>query len=273
MDIFAYSDYRTLLKDLYTERKGKDPKFSYRFIAQRAGFKSAGFFYQIVQGKTNISMQSALGLAAVFKLKSAEVEYFENLVQFNQAKTQSDKQHFFRKIAAVKKGHSKTLDERHHEIFTHWYYFAVRELLAIQKFKGDYKKLAEALIPPITAAEAREAVKVLQHLGLVRITPAGEFERLDEIISTGDFWSSVAITKFQMDTTELALQSFERVPPELRNHSTLTLSISKGEYLQIKEELGKLRKRLLELAKGAIHPDRVYQINLNVFPITQIHED
>ncbi|MDB5104889.1 MAG: hypothetical protein JWP91_2578 [Fibrobacteres bacterium] len=272
MDIFAYSDYRLLLKDLYQERKGKDPKFSHRFIALKAGFKSAGFFYQIVKGKTNISMQSALALAAVFKLKPAEVEYFENLVQFNQSKTQSDKQHFFRKIAAVKKGKSKTLDERHHELFTQWYYFAVRELLAIQKFKGDYKKLAEALIPPISPAEARQAIKVLEKLGLVRITPSGGFERSDAVISTGDFWSSVAITKFQMDTTELARQSFDRVPSELRNHSTLTLSISNGEYLQIKEELAKLRKRLLELAKGSLLPDRIYQINLNVFPLSQVQD-
>ena len=62
MNLFAYSDYRLLLKDMYQERKRREPKFSYRYIALHAGFKSAGFFSQIIQGKSNISMRTALSL-------------------------------------------------------------------------------------------------------------------------------------------------------------------------------------------------------------------
>lgn len=272
MDIYEHSDYRQVLKTLYEERKRKDAKFSYRFIALHAGFKSAGFFTQILQGTTNISMNTALSLAGVFKLKPSEIEYFENLVQFNQAKTQSDKQHYFRKIISLKKGKSKTLDERQFELFTKWYYLAVRELLGIRTFKGDYKRLAESLVPAITVAEAREAVKVLEKLGLVRMAPSGAYERLDDVLTTGDYWKSVAITQFQIDTLELARGSYDRVAPELRNHSTLTLSISQGEYGWIKEELGNLRKRILEMARGSMNPDRVYQINVNVFPLSTIDQ-
>jgi hypothetical protein len=50
-------------------------------------FRSAGFFPQIIPGKTNVSIRAALSLASVFKLKVYEVEYFENLVHFNQAET------------------------------------------------------------------------------------------------------------------------------------------------------------------------------------------
>ncbi|MDQ3002264.1 MAG: TIGR02147 family protein [Fibrobacterota bacterium] len=273
MDIFDHTDYRQVLKDLYDARKKQDPRFSYRFIALKAGFKSAGFFTQILQGKTNISMSIALSLAAVFKLKTSEVEYFESLVQFNQAKTQSDKQHYFRKIISLKKGKLKTLDERQFELFTKWYYLAVREMIGIRKFKGDFKELADALVPCITPAEAREAVKVLEKLNLIQMRPSGIYEKLDAALTTGDYWKSVAITQFQIDTLELAKGSYDWVKPNLRNHSTLTLSISNGEYRWIKEELGNLRKRILEMAKSCPNPDRVYQINVNVFPLSQIHEE
>jgi uncharacterized protein (TIGR02147 family) len=272
IDVFDYCDFRLLLKDLYAFSKKKNIKFSYRFIALRAGFKSAGFFSQIIQGKTNISMRIALSLADAFKLKVTEKEYFENLVLFNQAKTQSDKQHYFRKIIALKKGKLKTLDERQYELFTQWYYLAVREWLGIFKFKGDYKKLSEALMPAITVAEAKDAIKVLEKLNLIQRNPSGIYERLDATLTTGDAWKSVAITQFQIDTLNLAKGSYDRVPAQYRNHSTLTLSISENEFQWIKDELSALRKKILEIATSATHPDRVYQININVFPLSQIHE-
>lgn len=273
MDIHDYSDYRALLRDLYADRKAKDAKFSYRYMAQKAGFKSAGFFSQIIQGKTNISIRTALSLAGVFKLKSYELEYFENLVNFNQARTQADKQHYFQKLIALKKAKLKTLDERQFEFFTKWYYPAVRELLGIIPFTDDYKELGESLVPRISPAEARESIKVLERLNLIRKNPYGIYERLDATLTTGDVWQSTAITGFQIETLDLARRSYDLTDKEFRAHSTLTLCLSHGEFRWIKGELGAVRKRILEMAKNAPHPDRVYQLNINLFPLSRIPTD
>lgn len=141
MDIFAYSDYRLLLKELYDQRKREDAKFSYRYIAMHAGFKSAGFFSQVLQGKSNISLRIAVSLGKVFKLKGPELEYFENLVHLNQAKTQADRQHFFQRLLSLKQGKPKTLESAQYELFTKWYYLAVHELLSFIRFKGDRKSV------------------------------------------------------------------------------------------------------------------------------------
>jgi uncharacterized protein (TIGR02147 family) len=269
MDIYDYSDYRLLLRDLYVERKKKDPKFSYRFMATRAGFKSAGFFTQIIQGKTNISIRTALSLATVFKMRAFEVEFFESLVNYNQSKNQADKQHYFQRIISLKRAKLKTLDEGQYLLFTKWYYLAVRELLGIMPFKDEYKELANAILPRITPAEAKEAVKVLEQLNLIRKNPYGIYERLDAALTTGDQWNSIAIT----ETLDLAKASYARVDKEFRAHSTLTLCISNGEFRWIKGELGNLRKKILEMAKNAPNPDRVYQINFNVFPLSSVRTD
>ena len=55
--IFDYTDYRKFLRDRFVETKAKEPTFTYRNLALRAGFKSAGFFTQVLQGKTNLSDQ------------------------------------------------------------------------------------------------------------------------------------------------------------------------------------------------------------------------
>lgn len=271
MDVFDYSDYRQLLRDLYMERKEKDSKFSYRFIALHAGFKSAGFFTQILQGKSNVSIRTALSLAEVFRLKGQEMEYFENLVHFNQADNQADKQHYFQKIVAMKRGKkAKTLDESQFELFTKWYYLAVRELLSFTLFQDEYKDLGDSLIPRISAADAKDAIRVLEKLGLIRKNDKGYWERVDEALTTGDIWRSVAITQFQISTLDLARRSYDLVPGKHRNHSTLTLSISEAEFKSIKDELAATRQRILELAKGADLPDRVYQLTFNFFPLSRI---
>jgi uncharacterized protein (TIGR02147 family) len=269
MELSEYSDYRLLLKDLFTERKQKNPNFSHRYIAMRAGFKSPGFFSQIVKGKSNVSVRTALSLGEVFKLKGADLEYFENLVNFNQATTQVDKEHFFRRMLSLKRGKPKTLEASQYELFTKWYYLAVREILSFKRFKDDYKELADALIPKITVAEAKESIKVLEKLGLIR-KHGGYYERVDVAVTTGDSWKSLAITQFQMAALDLAKGSYQAVPGKQRSHSTLTLSLSEPEFKRIREEITNLRKKILELAKNAPAPDRVYQVTFNVYPVSRV---
>jgi uncharacterized protein (TIGR02147 family) len=272
MDTFEYSDYRALLKDLYEERKRQDARFSYRYIALHAGFKSAGFFTQVLQGKSNISLQTALSLGKVFKLKGPELEYFENLVHLNQAKTQADKQHFFHRLLSLKQGKPKTLETAQYELFTKWYYLAVHELLSFVKFKDDYKELADTLLPRISVSEAKDAIKVLEKLGLVRKRGVW-YEKVDAALTTGDAWRSLAITQFQLAALDLAKQSYDIVPGRHRSHSTLTLSLSEPEFRRIRDDITQLRKKILEMAKSSPTPDRVYQVTFNVYPLSKVDAD
>jgi uncharacterized protein (TIGR02147 family) len=269
LELSEYSDYRVLLKDLYQARKGKNRKFSYRYIALHAGFKSAAFFSHILHGKSNISLRTALSLAQVFKLKGPDLEYFENLVHFNQADTKADKEHFHRRLVSLRRGRPKTLTVSQYELFSKWYYLPVRELISLTRFAGDFKELAALLVPAITVAEAKEAVKVLEGLGLVR-KHDGLYERLDTALTTGAKWSSATINKYQLMALDLAKSSYRSVPITERSHSTLTVTLSEPEFQSIREEISVLRRKILEVAKNAPTPDRVYQITFNFFPLSKV---
>lgn len=268
MELSEYSDYRLLLKDLYETRKAKNRKFSYRFIALHAGFKSAAFFSHILQGKSNISVRTALSLAQVFKLKGPDLEYFENLVHFNQADTKADKDHFYRRLVSLRRGRPKTLRTGQYELFSKWFYLPVRELISLTRFTGDFKELASLLIPGISVAEAKEAVNALESLGLVR-KHEGIYERLDTALTTGEKWNSSIIAKYQMMALDLAKGSYRSVPGKERSHSTLTLTLSEPEFKSIREDISILRRKILEVANNSPAPDRVYQITFNFFPLTK----
>jgi uncharacterized protein (TIGR02147 family) len=268
IDIFEYIDYRKLLKDMYEDRKKEFPFFSYRYIARKVGFNSAGFFVNIIQAKRNISSAFIFKFAQVFKLKRAETEYFELLVLFDQAKDHEQKKYYFEKILGSKKSKIKVTDARHYEFYSRWYYTAVREVLNFYKFNGNYAELAKKVSPAITPAEAKKAVSLLEQMGFIRKTERGYYQLADAIITTGYEAKSVAINNFLISTTELARQAIDRYPRDQRSLSTLTFSCSAEGYAQIDERLKRFRREIMEIVRSDKDIDRVYHINFQVFPMS-----
>jgi uncharacterized protein (TIGR02147 family) len=271
--IFAYSDYRKFLKDQYTLRKSADAKFSYRFIAKEAGFSSSSYFLKIIGGNRDISLDLALRLADVFKLKKNEKEYFELLVQFNQAKTHSEKNHYYEKLGVFRKSKSKVIVQDEFEIFDKWYYVAIREMLAFHPFKGDFQGLGRKLIPSITATEATKAVHLLERLGFIKKNAQGGYQKADLVISTGTEWQAMSVAGFQLQSLELARRAFENMPREARDISTLTLSISAEVLEQVKARIKKCREEILELSRDERGADRIFQLNLQFFPLSRIDSE
>jgi uncharacterized protein (TIGR02147 family) len=240
---FEYLNYRKLLKDLYDDRKASNPNFSYRFIAQKVGFTSAGFFTNIIQGKRNISPEFIFKFAEVFKLKKSETEYFELLVNFDQAKDHSRKRFYFEKILGHKKSRIKITDAQQYEFYSTWYYTAIRELIDIFPFKGDFEDLARRVSPPIKPAEAKKAVELLEQIGFIRKNSDGVYEQTDTFISTGYEAQSVAITNFLIAMADRAKEAIDRYPRDKRDISALTFTLSGEGFAAIEERLKSFRRK------------------------------
>jgi uncharacterized protein (TIGR02147 family) len=273
VDIFAYSDYRKYLHDFYEAEKKRNRHFSHRYIAQKVGFNSSGFFSKILQGTTNISNELALKFAEFCKLKKSEADYFGLLVLYNQAKSHADKKRWFEKILVFSKSKVKIVEISQYEFFEKWYYVAIRELLAFYKFDGDFKELAKNVDPPISPSQAKKAIGLLLRLGLIKKDVDGIYSQTDALISTGYDAKTVAINNFQLATLDLAKESIDRFSKEERDISTLTLSFSGPTYQVLGEKLKTFRREMLELVKNDTNPiDRVYQINFQIFPLSRHHK-
>jgi uncharacterized protein (TIGR02147 family) len=274
IDIFQYTDYRKYLSDFYEAEKNRNPHYSHRYIAQKVGFASSGFFSKILQEKTNISNDLALRFADFLKLKKTEAEYFGLLVFFNQAKSHADKKRWFEKIVAFSKSKVKIVQVSQYEFFQKWYYVAIRELLAFYKFSDDYQQLGKMVDPPISEAQAKKAIALLEKLDLIKKGEDGFYKQTDTLISTGYDVKSVAINNFQIATLDLAKESIDRFPKDERDISTLTLSFSKELYGIIHERLKGFRRDILELVKNDPNAvDRVYQVNFQIFPLSQYRRE
>lgn len=268
-DIFRYIDYRKFLKDFYTEQKRKNPHFSHRYIAGKLGF-DPGYFAKIIQTERHISTRLAQKFAAFCQLSAHEADYFQTLVLFAKAGTQSEKARNYEKLLSFKRSEASVISTTQYLLFDKWYYLAVREMIACFNFTGDYADLGKRVQPPISAAKAHKAVATLERLGFIRKNSAGAFERIEPVWTTNREIESVAVNKLQTAMHDLAKEAYDRFPRQHRDMSTLTLSVSDEEYRRMVEDLANLRTRFLEMARRTEAPDRVYQLNLALFPLSKI---
>lgn len=269
IDLFSYQDYRAFLRDYYVRRKAADSKFSHRFIMEKVGASSPAWYNDVIKGRINLTGTYLVRLGRLLKLKSKEMDYFETLVQYEQAGSLDEKNRYMEKIMAFKDLKMDVMGREKFEFYAHWYHTAIREMLFFYDFDGDYAKLARKLNPPIRKEQAVRAIELLEKLDFIRKQAGGHYRPTSLNIIKDSRFKSLHVANFIKTNIELALDAFERVPSAERDMSTVTICLSQEGFEEIKSELKALRRRFLEIAERDAAPQRVYQCNLHVFPVTR----
>ena len=111
--------------------------------------------------------------------------------------------------------------------------------------------------------------KLLEKLLLIRKEKDGRYVQSEKLISTGQRWHSVAIQTFQEETLKLAISSLSNHPKNVRDISTLTMSLGKPEMEAIRELSKQYRKSIIKVISESGPGDSVYQLNMQFFPLTK----
>ena len=270
--IFEYLDYREFLRDYYQSKKAANPAFSLRAFSDKIGFKAKDFISRVMQGDKNLSTQSIQKIVTGLKFGKREASFFEDLVWFNQAETMDEKNSWFQKmqnelkIVRFTEGQHQ-LAFYQYQVYSHWRHLVVRSLIGMYGFHGDFTSLAKSVHPTITIEEAKESVKLLEKCNLVKKNEDGSYELVNKDITTGDRTSKIALRGFHQHCLALGAESIDRDPPTMRNISGLTLGISQAGYEKIVERMSAFRKEIAQIANEDKDADKVYQMQLLLFPI------
>lgn len=265
--VYDYLDYREFLRDYYREKKRTSPFFSYRYIGTKVAMDSS-YVIKVLQGRLHIARDRIDRFVKLLGLPEAEGEFFATLVQFGKARTDRERKVFFDRLFAVSTVKSQRLEAHQYEFFQKWHYSAVWAIVDIAPFGGDYRALARTCTPPITVVEARRAVHLLSRLGL--IAREGDVWRTTtQNLTTGQKWFSHAIEHYQREMCRLAGESIDRFGKQHRDISTVTLTIAQRALPEIQELVRQFRSSLIKLANGYTDSDRVFQLNVQLFPLSE----
>ena len=268
ISIFSYTDFRKYLMDYYDDRKKDDHRFSYRSLTSLGGI-NPGNFTKMLQGERNLTLAAAIKLSHALKMNKRERDYFQAMVQFCQAKNHEEKKRWFEELMTFKESTVRVLDAGHYMFYDKWYYTAVREALAFFPLTNDnFGSLGKCIIPNISTKQVAQAILLLLSLNLVKKEENGLYKRTDTLLSTGNDIRSLTLNNFVINTMKLAAQAINAGTKET-NLSSVTFSISGEDFNEVQEEVRKCRRRILEVAEKSKIPDRVYQLNIQLFPLTE----
>lgn len=279
IDIFNYSDYRVYLKDKVEETKTQNARFSYRMFNRLAGLKSSAHLKLVMDGKKNLGDAFIYKFTRGFKLGIPEAHYFEHLVKFNQAKTHEEKERYLKRVLSLKRNSpSQTLTLAQYELYSHWYYVAILEIMRLSNHTGinlplnkkNLRYIYERLNPSVPLLKIKKAFSHLQTLGFIEVV-SGKLQRKEAKLSTPDLVQSVAVANFHAQMSAMAARAVREAKAGEREFSSLTISVSANAFQKAKEEIQAFRKRLHSILEDYKDDQKtkVAQINLQLFLLSK----
>ena len=269
--LFEYFDYQQWLRDYYEHRKERHRYFSYRYMSAKTGIDPA-FLVKVLQGKVHLTLKSVPRIADLCSLDAREAGYFEYLVRYGRAKKNEDIKKYFEKLLSMRERCGVSVEESQYEFYQKWYHSAIRSLIGAGFFDGSYDRLARQLSPSIDPEQAQSSVLLLEQLGMIQKDSEGGYELAKPLITTGRKWQSTAIHQFQKECIKLAGQSLDRHPKERRDISTVTIAVSHKDMEAIRELTQQYRHALLNLKTENETVDCVYQVNVQIFPLSEVQK-
>ena len=271
--VYDFLDYRQYLRAYYDAEKARLPAFSYRYFSRKAGFSSPNFLQLVIEGKRNLGGESIERFVKVLKLADDEASFFRDLVTYNQAKTLSEKNLLFEKVIQSKRFQAwRKLDGALLEYLRNWYYPAIRELAGRPDFQADPSWISERLVSQVGREEIARALGVLEALQLVVRDGAGKVSRGEKTVSTGPEVKGAArvvAAAFLRQMLERASESIDLVPSEERDIGSITVAVRADTVAELKGRIQRFRRELLERCDQDQDADRVYQLNIQLFPLTK----
>jgi uncharacterized protein (TIGR02147 family) len=267
--IYNYLDYRQYLHDYFVEQKQFQKQLTHRAVLEKMGITSTGFLANVISGRKNLNDAMSKKLGKIINLAANERRYFNSMVAYTQAKSIEEKVKYLNQLFALRKMDLVYMSDVQFSIFSRWYYVYIRDMLCFVDFTDDYRALAAMLDPPIKPEETEEAVRDLERLGFIAKGDDGRYRPRDRLVSTGDEAHSVQLADFQLTTMDMAKRSLEKHSADKRDISFVSLTLSKEGFGRVKSEVQAFRKRLLLIAEEERRPDRIYQCNFQVFPVTK----
>lgn len=269
-NIEHYCDYREYLKDFYAENKAKHPFFSYRYFCNKAGIHSSALYKEIVEGKRNLTEKTLAAFIKGLNLSEKDAHFFTALVHFNQAKTAQDKNRHLEEMRhLLPRLSEKLVPINFYAYYSKWYNIAIRELAVSFDWKGDYTKLANMLEPRIKPSEAKQAINLLLELGFLIKERDGHYRQSDPHITPGREVVSATIRNVNHQFAGLGMDAIHNLPPTVRDISSLTMGLTKENYQIIKQEIIAFKDRLKQIVHNQKSVDVVYNLNIQLFPVSR----
>ncbi len=268
--LFDYLDYRDYLNDYFQWRKGGEPSFSLRTFMGKVshGLSSSGILSAVLKGKRKLSPSLRLKFSKAMSLNEKESQYFTLLVQFNEAKSMDEKNHFFAQLSRFRSSRAKLVKEEQFGLYAKWFYLVVWCYFGMDQKQKNPVTIAKKLRPSVTTGQVEEAISVLMRLGLIRKTANG-YAPTDAHIQTEAEVRELVAQHHHREFLDMAAHQLDAVASQDRQYQTLVFSASRLTFETVKERMATFQEELREIFSRDKNEDGIYTLSMQLFPNTK----
>lgn len=265
--------YREILKEEFDLRSKRNPSYSLRAFAQALEFPVSKLS-EVLNGKRGLSSQSAEKISKKLQLSKTEAEFFIKSVQSLHGRSQTTRvlaKSELKRLAHLQS--HKEIELEKFKVITHWVHFAIMELSTLPSFRSDHLWIAKRL--KVESKLIDEAIERLLKLKLMARDKKGRYFQTEEDLATVSDIPSKSIRAYHHQMLELAKTSLEVHKVTERDFSSLSFAIDSSRIDEAKKVLRKFRRKFVKDFSTNPENDRVYALNLQLFPLdyTESNED
>lgn len=279
----SYVDYRLYLKDYFdfkrkTESTSLRP-YTYSVFSASADIKSPNYLKLVIEGARNLSDQMAIKFSKALRLNKASTEEFCLLVRYGQETDPQIRIQYLRELAELRfknQVQSGEVTSKTHEVLPSWLTWVLYHLSDQKGVDFNAEKIRELIRLQTNQEEIRKSLERLLAAGLlVRNADDGKVGRGQEMVDDILDVPQALVHKLQTELMYLGMESLLVDSPTEREFGAITMSLTEEEFNRLKFELRQFRKKWqkdVAVNRSQSKGDRVYQLSVQLFPITQKSE-
>lgn len=269
---YEYLDYREYLRDFYAEKKSEWTSFSFQYLGRKLEM-DASYVAKIFNNQRHLPVEKIQDLLGLLELKGKKADYFETLIHFGRAKSDQDSKVYFEKLVRLRSVQGYKLTAQQFKFYSKWYFTAIRAILGISQWtEEDAPEIARRLDPPLRPDQTRQALSFMLRTQLIEKDSNGYLRPTERHIRSGSRADAQLIRQFQMEMLDLAKRSLESHEPTVRDVTTLTIAIRSEALPDIRAILAEARQAIRQRIDLDSDPNQIYQLNLQLFPLTRVQE-
>lgn len=280
-ELSKYMDYRPFLKDFYEYKRLSTQNtirpYTYAMFSAAADIKSPNYLKMIVDGKRNLSEDMIGKFARAMSLSKDHSEEFKLLVLYSQSTDPAQRNIYLRAINEARveqKLKSGEIDRKTWDKIPNWVAWIIYTMVDQKDVEFNATQIKNLLRGKVSQEDVDGALTSLFSSGeLIKDPVTQEVKKAHNLMESADEVPVALVRKLQAQLMYLGLESLFQDSATEREFGSLTMSLSKSEFEDLKFQLRKFRKSIHKdnsIARTTSKGERVYQLNIQLFPLTDV---
>lgn len=274
IEIWAFVDYRAFLRALFSFQKQHVGSYSFVSFAGELGLGETSFVRLVVQGRAAFSSLDAKKACRGLGLEGERARYFRLLVLHNGSVEGPRRESLHKALQQMRQTYlAGSLDRAQLEYFSEWFHPIIRELVGLDDFSPDPRWINARLFRRLLPRQIEVSLHLLERIGYIRFSEERKrWVQCEEVVATSPEVRGVGLIRYHQQMLDMAKDSMALVPAAQRSLNALTLRLSPEAVQVAKREIQAMFQRLLALEDMGSQRNDVFQIDVQMFPVTIRHE-